>query len=215
MTATSSDDVAIAVLYGTGWLLCYETLAELAGVAPTTMEALGVARSSIQAVEAARQTLALVPDEQMDRLAAPTREAFASVQVHTPSSTWPEALLKNLLVIGMGLDLGERTRANWPPVVAGVLEHHPGPELADLLTQTLTGLELDDEQVSRTSMFARRVIAELSAQAQRIASREARLARALTGAEGGTPAELAGTVELLQVLVEGAAQRMLALGFQP
>lgn len=215
MTATSSDDVAIAGLYGTGWLLCYEALAELAGLAPTTMDALGVARSSVDVVDAARTTLALLPDDQVDRLGAATREAFVSVQLHTPAATWPEALLKNLLIVGLGLDLGAQTSAHWPPAVLGVLKGNPGPELADLLTQTLTGLDLDDEQMSRTSLFGRRVIAELSAQTQRIASRESDLARALTGAESGGADEVAATVDLLASLVEGAAQRMLALGFQP
>ena len=215
MTATSSDDIAIAGLYGTGWLLCYESLAELAGLAPTTMEALGVARSSLAVVDAARHSLALVPDEQVEQMVGSTRAAFASVQRHTPAATWPEALLKNVLIIGLGLDLGEHTSAHWPPAVAAVLEHNPGHELADLLTQTLTGLELDEEQLSRSSLFGRRVIAELSAQAQRIVSRDTRLARALTGVEGGTAAEVSRAVDLLQALVEGAAQRMLALGFQP
>lgn len=215
VTATSSDDIAIAGLYGTGWLLCYESLAELAGLAPTTMEALGVARSSSAVVDAARTCLALVPEEQADHLVGSTRSALASVQRHTPSASWAEALLKNVLLIGAGMDLADHTSAQWPPAVAAVLEHNPGRELAELLTQTLSDLELDDEQVSRTSLFGRRVVAELSAQAQRIVSRDTRLIRALTGVEGGTTDEVSRAVELLQTLVEGAAQRMLALGFQP
>lgn len=215
MTATSSDDVAIAALYGAGWLLCYEGLAELSGLAPRTLEALGVARTSAGAVEAARRCLALVPEESADQQVGPIREAFAAVQQHTPPRTWPEALLKSLLVLGLGLDLTRHSREYWPPAVAKVLADDPGPEMADLVGQTLASLDLDDEQRSRTSLFGRRVVAELSAQAQRIVSRESRLARALTGAESGTPDEVARTVELLQALVEGAAERMLGLGFQP
>ncbi|MGA4668626.1 ferritin-like fold-containing protein [Propionibacteriaceae bacterium Y1923] len=215
MTATSSDDVAIAALHGAGWLLCYETLAELSGLAPQTLEALGVARTSAGAVEAARRSLALVPADSADQQVGPIRQAFASLQQHTPPGTWPEALVKNLLLIGMGLDLVRHTREHWPPAVAKVLEGDPGPDVAELVTQTLAGLDLDDEQRSRTSLFGRRVIAEMSAQAQRIVSRESRLARALTGTQSGTSEEVARTTELLQALVEGAAERMLALGLQP
>ena len=190
-------------------------MAELVSLAPRTLEALGVARSSAPLVDAARKALDLLPDDKVDSMIGYAREAFTSVQQHTPPGTWPEGLLKNLLIIGMGLDLTRLTRESWPPVVAEHLTDDPGPALADLLTETLSGLDMDEEVTSRTSLFGRRVLAELSAQAQRIASRSSAVALALTGAERDSLDEVTGAVELLQELVEGGAQRMLALGLQP
>lgn len=152
----------------------------------------------------------------MEAAVGPNREALASVQQHTPPGTWSEGLLKGLLIVGYGIDLTRHTRHNWPPAALRMFERpSPGPDLEKLLGETLAALELGEEAHSRTSMLGRRVIAELSAQTQRIASRAPELVRALTGVRARSEDEVSSSVALLQGLVEGAAQRMLALGFQP
>ncbi|MGA4507224.1 ferritin-like fold-containing protein [Propionibacteriaceae bacterium G1746] len=213
MTA-SADAEAIAGLYACGWLLVHESLAELVGLAPTVSVALEHAQAAGGIVEAAGRARAVL-GARADDLTGHTRQAFASVQQHTPAATWPEALLKNHLIVGMGLDLSTRTHATWPEQVSVALAGGPGRDLAAQVQASITGLDLDETTASRTALFGRRVIAELSAQAQRIAGRDTALARALTGAEAGSADEISHTVELIQDLVEGAAQRMLALGLQP
>lgn len=215
MTVELADDRALLGLFAAGWLGLFESLADLARLAPGPGEAVDVARWSARYVEAAAQLVDGLDDGKGLELMAPAQRALSEFSGHVPPRTWGEAALKCHLMLGAGQDLVRLTGTSWAPMVRSAAQGAPQHELAGSLADIVREGQRDDESSARLALFGRRVVAEGTAQAHRIASRQPTVAAGLLGAEGGSLDELSGTTQLIADLVEGAAQRMLDLHLQP
>lgn len=214
MSASSDDDRAIVGLWAAGWLGAYAALAEMSSLAPDGRVALGVAGWGEPLVQNGRDCLDLVGEE-TEQHVEPVRQAVASFGHHLRPRTWPEAVLKVHLMVGAGLDLVELTRSTWPENSRHVVDVTVARELEGALGETLDPYLGDEDERSRLGLFGRRLVAEATAQAQRVAAARPRLAQALSGDEEGSLSELAATTQLIADLVEGSAQRLMRLGLQP
>ncbi|CAI9410757.1 ferritin-like fold-containing protein [Aestuariimicrobium sp. T2.26MG-19.2B] len=149
-------------------------------------------------------------------LAGTVAEALKNFHQYTPTSIWPQALVKTVLTSGMAtdlLDLLDGSAIDGLDLRAvGVAHAEAGRWARDQLSGVL---EEDPEVAGRLALFARRMLGEASAQTQRVAGRASALAALLTGQPAGSSAEVAATSQLVGRLVELSAARLEELGLQP
>lgn len=116
---------------------------------------------------------------------------------------WSEAVLKCALLFAMAQDLAERIGEERLPQGSGLV----AAQLFEWAQQEAA------EHPDRLGLVGRRLIAECSAQAQRVLTRHKDLAEALaTGADDAD--ELASTSELISALISASSMRMQVLGLQ-
>lgn len=211
-------DLPILGLLAAGWLACHHAVVEMSQRADEPRVALGVAGLShplVTAAERAADALTQASEQAVDDQMSPPLRAMTSFADHTRPGSWEEAVLKVHLMVGAALDLRRLTGENWPADVVPLAEANPALELVAPLRETLETLVQDQDVRSRLGLFGRRVIAEATAQAQRVVARQPQLTAALLGVEEGSLDELSATTQLVADLVEGSAQRMLELKLQP
>ena len=215
MTGATVEDRAIAGLLAAAWLACYESISDMARLAPTARLGLDVARWSLVLIPWVDAVDADVDAEELEDRVLPIQRAFTEFSLHVAPRTWGEAVLKTWLMVGAGEDLMRLTGEHWPAGAKELAGQAVSRPLAEPLREVLFDLAGDQQEQWRLGLFGRRVIAEATAQCQRIAARQPELAGALLDVEEGSLDELSGTTQLIADLVEGAAQRMLELGLQP
>ncbi|MGJ6979452.1 ferritin-like fold-containing protein [Aestuariimicrobium soli] len=149
-------------------------------------------------------------------LADTLAQALQGFHQYTPVTSWPQALVKAVVTSGMAGDLlslvdpEASTEVDLRAVAVAHAEvgEWARAQLADVLAEP-------GPETSRLALFARRMLGEASAQAQRVAGRATDLTGMLTGHEPGSTDEIAATSDLIGRLVELSSRRLEELGLQP
>ncbi|WP_203567027.1 ferritin-like fold-containing protein [Aestuariimicrobium ganziense] len=220
---TEHSDAQAASLLGltsAALLTHFQSLAADARLGTSVPETLELARHASTRFAALDRALAALTDHGSSPEAGlgAFTEALGQFHRHTAPQTWPQVLLKCVLVCGFATDFEGAVSEHLPPALRAQFSSlvAEAQALAWWARQSLESLvDADPEVVHSLGLFGRRVLAEGSAQAQRVAGQDSSLAALCTGSVPGSLEELSASVQLIADLVEASAQRMVALGLQP
>jgi hypothetical protein len=213
--ATEDDDgrAGLRSLIVLGQLDAFETIIADARLAPDLSARTQLTRLGLLQFAPVDRLLESVEQAPLSGTVA---EALKNFHQYTPTSTWPQALVKTALTAGMAtdlLDLLDSSSVAELDLRAVAVAH---AEAGRWARQQLAALvDADPQLAGRLALFARRMLGEASAQAQRVAGRASGLAALLTGEPAGSSAEVAATSQLVGRLVELSAARLEDLGLQP
>lgn len=146
----------------------------------------------------------------------PFTEALDAFHASTAPADWLEGLVKAYVGDGIGADFYREVAAYVDPRTRELVEH----VCADLghssfvIETVRAAIEADPAVAGRLALWARRLVGEALAQAQRVAAEHEALVELLVeGGEGG--ASLAEIGRMLARITDNHAARMNALGLSP
>lgn len=209
LTGTSTLQTLVVL----GQLDAFETIVADARLAPDLARRTQLTRFGLLQFAPVDHLLETVEEAELaDTLA----QALQSFHQYTPVTSWAQALVKTLITSGMAIDLlslVDHEAIDAIDLRAVTVAHTEVSEWAR--TQLSDVLDHADPETSRLALFARRMLGEASAQAQRVAGRATALMGMLTGEEPGTSSEIEATSDLIGRLVELSSRRLEELGLQP
>ncbi|HVN13029.1 MAG TPA: ferritin-like fold-containing protein [Kineosporiaceae bacterium] len=177
--------------------------AELARLAVAEFRHFEVLRDRLQAMNAD-------PDAAMEPFVA----ALDAFHERTAPQTWLEGLVKAYVGDGIARDFYREISAFLDPelhhLVTMVLEDDSHAEF--VVREVRYAMEADPRVSGRLALYARRLVGEAVAQAQRVAADRDGLTALLVGSVPGTGADLAQLVQLFGRIIEAHSRRMASLG---
>lgn len=210
-------------------LIGLSTAAQLSGFAELSAGAtlaadpatrVAISRLAVAQFAAVERGVAEVTDRgaQLSDVVGSVREVFDAFHRNTRAANLRQLLVKAWVCAGIAGDvqamLAERLDADLVSGVDEVLATQR--QVAWFAEQQLRSWVADDQEAAdAASLFARRVLGEASAQAQRLASGSPELMALVTGESAGSVDEVRASTQLIAELIELSASRMLALGLQP
>lgn len=205
-----------------GELTAFERLSADAGLAPTLADKAalaGMAVTEFVHFEQIRDRLAAL-NVSVDEATAPFRAAIDEFHANTQPSDWLEGLVKAYVGGGMAADFYREIAETADPVtrqlVIDVLTDADHGEF--IVGRVCEAIAADPRAAGRLALWARRLVGEALAQAQRVAvDREALAALVVGGLSsvGGTGMDLAELGQLFARITARHAERMSKLGLSP
>lgn len=185
---------------------------------PTTR--IAISRLAVAQFTAVERGVAQITDGggSLSQVKSAVRELFDSFHRNTRAQNLRQLLVKAWLCAGMAQDVSHLLAQRLDPTTQAGVEDLLASQrqVSWFAEQHLGGLiGTDTEVTDRLSLFARRVVGEAAAQAQRLAAERPDLFAELTSHPAGSVDEVRASTQLIADLVELSAQRMLTLGLQP
>lgn len=216
--APEFDREAIVDLLGVlayGELTAFERLAVDARFAPTLADKGALAEMAVaefghhRLLVAQLRSLGADPAAAMQPFVAPLTAFHDS----TVPSTWLESLVKAYVGDGIATDFYREVAANLDEqtcaLVLEVLADTGHPSF--VVGHVRAAIDTEPALAGRLALWARRLVGEALAQAQRVAVERDALARVMVGGTTDVP-DLAGVVRVLARITDAHGQRMTALG---
>nr|WP_211239544.1 ferritin-like fold-containing protein [Jiangella gansuensis] len=202
---------------GLGELTGFERMAADAGLAPTLADKAalaGMAVTEFHHFELIRDRL----DElgaSVDEAMAPFRDAYEQFHANTAPSDWLEGLVKAYVGDGIAADFYREVAERVDPATRGlvreVLAEAGHGDFA--IERVRDAIAADPKVAGRLALWARRLVGEALAQAQRVAvDRDALLSVIVGGDDGRAGMDLAEMGQLFARITKKHSDRMTKLG---
>lgn len=197
-------------------LIAFEHLAEDARLAPTLADKAALAGMAVaefghfQRLAGRLRDLGVDPDDAM----APFVAALDGFHNSTPPSSWLEGLVKAYVGDGIAADFYREVAAYVDePTRRLVLEVLADTGNAEFVVDRVRAAIAADATIAgRLALWARRLVGEALAQAQRVAAERDALTTLLAGGIEGAGADLVEVGRMLGRLTEAHSKRMARLG---
>ncbi|WP_420810646.1 ferritin-like fold-containing protein [Jiangella asiatica] len=206
-------------LLGLGELTGFERMAADAGLAPTLADKAalaGMAVTEFHHFEHIRDRLGEL-GASVDEAMAPFRDALEQFHANTAPADWLEGLVKAYVGDGIAADFYREVAEEVDPLTRQlVLEVLADAGHADFAVERVReAIAADSRVAGRLALWARRLVGEALAQAQRVAVDRDALAVLVVGGAGRAGLDLAEIGQLFARITRKHADRMTKLGLSP